>query len=230
MAAQDYIDAFTDDDDHTSTSDFTGIPFLIHYIKGHDGALKSIPFSRIHFWKRAQKAAAILHKKGCKRGCHVAHYFSGNEPSDLIFRVGATLIGAIPVTINWQADNFERILYKLSITNSKVVLFDASTSKKMLEKLGQVAKCYYINASSALDESTNNDLLVPPFCLNIPITHPRIVIFTSGTTGNPKGVKLTYKNYRTNRRTFEQFLQVSSTKVCVNKTQPKGRKKNSLFA
>ena len=38
----------------------------------------------------------------------------------------------------------------------------------------------------------------------------RIIIFTSGTTGHPKGVQLSYGNYRTNRATFEAFLGVGT--------------------
>lgn len=34
----------------------------------------------------------------------------------------------------------------------------------------------------------------------------RIVIFTSGTTGMPKGVRLPYSSYACNRASFEQFL------------------------
>jgi acyl-CoA synthetase (AMP-forming)/AMP-acid ligase II len=37
----------------------------------------------------------------------------------------------------------------------------------------------------------------------------RIVIFTSGTTGRPKGVRLPYRSYRANRSTFESFLRIS---------------------
>ena len=38
----------------------------------------------------------------------------------------------------------------------------------------------------------------------------RIIIFTSGTTGQPKGVRLSYAAYHTNRATFEDFLRVPS--------------------
>ena len=34
----------------------------------------------------------------------------------------------------------------------------------------------------------------------------RIIIFTSGTTGDPKGVELSYSNYATNAETFTSFL------------------------
>ena len=40
----------------------------------------------------------------------------------------------------------------------------------------------------------------------VPTSQTRIVIFTSGTTGNPKGVNLPYTCYECNRASFEQFL------------------------
>ena len=46
----------------------------------------------------------------------------------------------------------------------------------------------------------------------------RIIIFTSGTTGHPKGVQLSYGNYRTNRATFEAFLGVGTATGCAEGT------------
>ena len=38
-----------------------------------------------------------------------------------------------------------------------------------------------------------------------------VFFYTSGTTGNPKGVRLPYRSYTTNRKTFESFLQIADT-------------------
>ena len=43
----------------------------------------------------------------------------------------------------------------------------------------------------------------------------RIDIFTSGTTGNPKGVQLSYKAYRCNKKTFESFLDCGESKRLI---------------
>ena len=49
---------------------------------------------------------------------------------------------------------------------------------------------------------------LPPsaFCPDVGLEDERIVIFTSGTTGNPKGVRLPYRAYECNQKTFESFL------------------------
>jgi long-subunit acyl-CoA synthetase (AMP-forming) len=45
-----------------------------------------------------------------------------------------------------------------------------------------------------------------PTTASVAMEQPRIVIFTSGTTGMPKGVRLPHRSYVCNRRSFEQFL------------------------
>ena len=39
----------------------------------------------------------------------------------------------------------------------------------------------------------------------------RIVIFTSGTTGKPKGVALPYRSFACNRATFDLFLEIDDS-------------------
>ena len=41
------------------------------------------------------------------------------------------------------------------------------------------------------------------------------IMYTSGTTGNPKGVRLSYKAYSCNRATFEAFLEAGEGKELV---------------
>lgn len=43
---------------------------------------------------------------------------------------------------------------------------------------------------------------------NDPHVRMSATLFSTGTTGHPKGVQLSYNNYAVNRQTFEQFLGV----------------------
>ena len=47
------------------------------------------------------------------------------------------------------------------------------------------------------------------YSMDVDETFTRIIVFTSGTTGKPKGVQLPYRAYQANQKTFEQFLEVS---------------------
>ncbi|MCX5977424.1 MAG: hypothetical protein NTV33_11545, partial [Coprothermobacterota bacterium] len=81
-------------------------------------------WTRGQFWDLACLAAARLNDLGLGKGERVLHCFSANSPYDLAFRLGESLIGAVPVTVNWQADNDERVLHKAEITSARILLSD----------------------------------------------------------------------------------------------------------
>lgn len=194
--------------------------FLTYHHIASDKTLSSKSYSRSEFWKLARRAANILKKHQVVEGCHFAHYFTDNRPEDLAFRLAATMVGAVPVTINWQADTVDRIAYKLDLAEATLMLIDDGVSdeqlsdiRRKLEREIVVLNISDLEGAVELEESS-----FTPFSS---ASSTRIVIFTSGTTGQPKGVRLSYSAYRTNRATFEKFLQcedpdISLTTVIVN--------------
>ena len=63
------------------------------------------------------------------------HYFTDNAHEDLAFRLGATMLGTVPVTVNWQADTPERVAYKLSITEARALVVDAGVAAAAIDSL-----------------------------------------------------------------------------------------------
>lgn len=213
MAQRDYIEAFqaVSATAAARSSSEKSSPFLVYYYKdkGAPHGLAAASMTRAEFWRRAQIAAGILQAQGVVAGSYVGHYFSANDPADLIFRVAATIVGAVPVTVNWQADTYERVLYKITTTKAVVVIADDGTPQEAVEGIQRDSPAKVVHVSAAMfAEDVPVPSSLPTSSAAAKLHDPRIVIFTSGTTGNPKGVKLTYNNYRTNRRTFEQFLSV----------------------
>ena len=172
------------------------------------------------------QALQILGKNGVGKGDSVCHFFSCNKVEDLVFRMASVIVGSVfPVTINWSADTVERILYKVKETKSKLLIVDKGTNVKILRQLKSNAA--FLQEDSHFRRiffSAHNRWLEPETATALPTTaifvtllqrlsnklsDTRIIIFTSGTTGNPKGAKLTYENYEANRKTFESFLGVS---------------------
>jgi hypothetical protein len=51
----------------------------------------------------------------------------------LLLRTASIFTGSIPVTINWQADTIDKILFKLNSTGSRIIFVDDNTSKKDVE-------------------------------------------------------------------------------------------------
>ena len=108
-----------------------GAPFLAYHAKTAAG-METRRFTRAELWAVARQAAGALAARGLGKGDCVTHYFTENSHLDLVFRLAATMVGCVPVTVNWQADTPERVVYKISATASKLLLTDAGVPKEVL--------------------------------------------------------------------------------------------------
>jgi acyl-CoA synthetase (AMP-forming)/AMP-acid ligase II len=197
-ALAEYLGAFDD----------PGEPFLAYYAFAPDGTVRREDLTRGEFWSLSRRAAHVLCAAGLAPGDAFVHYFSANRVADLAFRVAAAMTGAVPVTINWQADTLEAVAYKVGLTESRLVLFDAGVPKESIEALRAefpALAFFPVEGLAAEPELAEED-----FCADAHLgpDASRIIIFTSGTTGRPKGVRLPYRSYAANRATFESFLEI----------------------
>eukprot|EP01039_Chlorochromonas_danica_P010169 gene10169-11253_t len=171
--------------------------------------------TRQSFLLLVRKALALLQSHGVGRGHRVLHNFSANRLEDLVFRAAAVLLGFVPVTVNWQADSDDQVLYKLNVTEAVAVLYDDESVALDALRAG-TATVAMLPLSALHAAEPVDDLLqwIQERANDLPTGgDTRCIIFTSGTTGRPKGVKLTYDNYACNRSTFEVFLDLKDLSV-----------------
>jgi len=162
-------------------------------------------WTRGQFWDLACLAAARLNDLGLGKEERVLHCFSANSPYDLAFRLGESLIGAVPVTVNWQADNDERLLYKAEATSARILLCDLAFLPRAKALLPSLPGRLAMGAEELEGYKPQGPWCSPA----ISWEDERLIIFTSGTTGQPKGVIQPHRCFLTNRLTFEDYFHLA---------------------
>ena len=182
--------------------------FLHYYDFGERGQPLESSLTRGRFLALAEAAAGFLKHMGLQKGDHVVHCFGRNHHLDLVFRLAGVFVGTVAVTVNWQADDAETVRYKIELTAGRLIIYDKTFAAKLLEPVRSrfpnipfcpVEEGSWISAAS--ERATPSPL---------GLHDPKMVIFTSGTTGKPKGVAHAYRSYATNRQTFESFLDLKA--------------------
>jgi long-subunit acyl-CoA synthetase (AMP-forming) len=201
-ALRDYLAGFLDE---SSEIFVTYFDFML------DKSIIERTYTRKDFLAIVLKAVNLLHSEAIQLGDCIAHHVTGNRLEDLIIRAACVFIGCIPVTINWQADTEAQTQFKISSTSSKIIFIDDHTPH--VDSLrADFPSVPIINVKKIYEYETMSDTDLLQLLSTSPLptrAHDRCIIFTSGTTGNPKGVRLTYSNYLTNRQTFESFLNLN---------------------
>ncbi|HBM15930.1 MAG TPA: hypothetical protein DD381_06265 [Lentisphaeria bacterium] len=171
-------------------------PFLYYYCFDEGKKVRVKSFTRKVFFSLIKRAACLLKKAGLEKQEKILHCFSMNDYTDCVFRHASTLTGTVPVTVNWQADTPEKVLFKYKDSGARAVLVGEGCNQGYIDIIksnvpeAKFIYTYELQESDQLDEVSIID--------DISVDSIRVIVYTSGTTGIPKGVQQTYKNYITN--------------------------------
>jgi len=156
------------------------------------------------FNRRTNAIANALIKFGIRPHDHVA-IICQNASQYLEVVYAAAKIGAVAVCLNWRLSAKE-LAALINHSDSKVVFYSKKYEHMFAAMRKDVkADLRYVAIGGALEGAVDYEKLVetngtdePKISVNIDENDTVIMMYTSGTTGTPKGVMLTHKNMISN--------------------------------
>ena len=177
----------------------------------------------------AQRCASELVRRGVPAGGRVALMLPTSR-AFFVSYAGILLAGAIPVPIYppFRADRIEEYASRQSaiLKNAEVCLLLTFRQAEAVARLlkPKVPSLMGVADAEKLLAAADNAPPPPPGALPLHLTGSRIrkgsdialLQYTSGSTGDPKGVMLTHANLLANIRAIGQAVEIKADDVCVS--------------
>lgn len=129
----------------------------------------------------------------------------GNSPEFIQAYLAILKIGAIAVPLN-PAFTENELIYILNDANVKLIVTKEDQFEKIFSVKSSCPICEHIIAIEKLGEQNNHNYSVnsPRFSEN----DAAVILYTSGTTGNPKGAIITHRNLLENAKDFSSMIEL----------------------
>ncbi len=188
---------------------------------------ESITFDELR--KLVLNAAASLKHRGVRRGDSVA-IVHRNSPDFVVVYFALSRLGAVAVPINFMVQKPAELAYMINDCGAVGILAQKEFLKGLraaAEKSPKVKHLWITDGAPGdcrpakwFKEETYADLLDLPADPVEPIDvreqDTATILYTSGTTGSPKGVMLTHRNLVTNCERILEKIPLSEKDVAIN--------------
>lgn len=212
-------------------------PFIHHWLFAHaerrpDAPAVGTPAIRVTYGELAERVRALaghLALAGVRQGDRVAVALP-NTVATVAASLALQALGAIPVEMNreWPAENLGAIVTQTRVRHAFVAGRDARTWARLaaehgLDRLwcvhaGPVPARLAADLGAGPATLVHEDGRVDP-ALGSPPTPafpspapdlPALILYTSGSTGQPRGVVQTHRNLDANSRSIVEYLRIGS--------------------
>lgn len=113
-ALQDYLPAFQGHEDEPFLT-FYPVPSPSSSSSSSSTSTTKTTWTRGELWALAQRFAYILkHQAKLRKGDCQVHLFGANSVEDVALRLASVMVGTVPVTVNWDSDPIDRVVFKVS--------------------------------------------------------------------------------------------------------------------
>jgi long-chain acyl-CoA synthetase len=158
---------------------------------------------------KIEAVARFLHEKGVKKGDKVA-LTGKNSPEWAVAYLGIVFAGGIIVPIDAQL-RFEEVKSLVKTAGASIIFADEEKHDKFSENPGDFREI--ISLHRGLGHYIY-DLDGPPAEIELPAEDDlAAILFTSGTTGTPKGVMLTHKNFVADNYLAQCYIDLSENDI-----------------
>lgn len=145
----------------------------------HDGDLE-VTYTYAELWENARRVASFLKQRGIERGDRVL-LMGPNEPAWPMIYLGILLAdaAAVPVDPEMPDADVQRICDK---SKARLVVLHEKHPKKLSVEIAWIDDVFEAEPLEHIEQRDRSDEVAS-------------LLFTSGTTGDPKGVMLTHGNF-----------------------------------
>jgi o-succinylbenzoate---CoA ligase len=137
----------------------------------------------------AKQLAARLYAAGVQRGDHVAVLLP-NCPTYVGLIHALARLGGVLIPLNTRLTARE-LSWQVSFSGARYLVYTAKTAPQA--RTLEVEGCTVLDVAEMVDDSAGAGELPSPLPLDLEAI--QAIVFTSGTTGEPKGAMLTYGNH-----------------------------------
>ncbi len=160
--------------------------------------------------KASSLAAQFLRDNGVTRGDRVGMVLS-NVPAFIIWYYGVLRLGAVAVSISTRLAA-EEIGFILNDCQADIVIAGPGEEDAAREAVGDAGKVIVVSeCASQVQGRPISEVESPPSpnWVNTKPNDPAVILYTSGTTGFPKGATLSHQNVRATIHAFNHLCEMN---------------------